>query len=255
MPKGVYAAASAMRADSRAVDAISHNIANAQTPGFRRAVPIRESFSNAMRGSDDKAAIERDGGAGVYLEGVYHNFNNGQINETGNPLDVALLGTGFLMVQSPDGDLLTRAGHFTRTAAGQLVTPDGWPVLGQGGPIVLPAEASGIEIDKAGRVYAVVPTDIGRERVFVNQMRMVDVEAENLDQLQAINGQYFAADQTLYRDTRDTEILQGRLENANIDPIKELVDMVAVQRRYEAAQKALTTQINNDASYSEILRG
>ena len=255
MPKGIYAAASAMRADSRAVDVITHNIANAQSPGFRRVVALRDSFAQTLKGSELDSNIQTDGGAGVMQEGVYRNFDKGQIQETGNPFDMALNGSGFLVVKGDDGDYLSRAGHFTRDVKGQMVTPDGWPLMGQGGPIRLPAAANGIEIDKSGRVYAMLPTDTGVERSFVDQVRVVDVADENLQNLYAINGQYFSIDQGLTKDAKSTEILQGRLENANVDSIKELVEMVAVQRRYEAAQKALTTQINMEGNYSEILRG
>ena len=187
--------------------------------------------------------------------GVFRNFENGQINDTGNPYDVALHGSGFLMVTGPQGDYLPRSGHFTRSGAGQIVNDEGWPVLGQGGPVTLPEDASDIEIDPAGRIYAVTSGDNGPERSFIDQLRVVDVADQDLAQLRAINGQYFAIDDIRVVDSPNTEILQSKLENANVEPMRELVDMIAAQRRYESAQKALQAQLTKGGNYSEILRG
>ncbi len=255
MPKGIYAAASAMMADSRAVDVISHNIANAQSPGFRRVVALRESFAESLAAQGRTGVINEDGGGGVFQQGVYRSFQNGQIMETGNTFDVALQGSGFFMVASPEGDYVTRAGNFTRNEKGQMTNSESWPLLGQGGPITLPADASDVEIDRSGRVYAVVPTDNGAERRFVDQIRIVEVDPGQAQKLTAINGQYFSVDNKFLSDTKETDVLQGRLENANVDSIHELVDMMAVQRRYEASQKALYSQLNKGGKYSEILRG
>lgn len=255
MPKGVYAAASAMLSESKSVDVISHNIANAQSPGFRRVIALQQSFSETMKQMGRNGVLKTDGGAGVVQDGVYRNFDNGNIQETGNPYDVALRGSGFLMVESPDGEYLTRSGHFTRSGTGQMVNSEDWPVVGQGGPVNIPENASAVEIDMSGRIYALTSSDNGPLREFIDQLRIVDVATRDLSSLRAINGQYFAVDDLELADSPQTEVMQKKLESANVEPMRELVDLIAAQRRYESAQKALQAHLNKGGNYSEILRG
>ena len=109
----------------------------------------------------------------------------------------------------------------------------------------------GFEIDEGGRIYAKIRGDNGIENEFIDQLRIVDVERNDL--LQPLNGQYFAFDGQIPTDDTDTRVMQGRLENSNVDPVIELVKMITLQRQYDAAQKALSRQSRVGEGYSEII--
>ena len=136
MPKGLYAAASAMYTESRSLDAIAQNLANAQSAGYRRAEALRSSFDKALGQAkrDGIPELNKDGGAGIANSGVWRDYSQAESRETQRDLDVSLAGDGFMMVQNNEGkQLLTRDGHFTIDAQSRLVGGQGWPVLGQGG--------------------------------------------------------------------------------------------------------------------------
>ena len=254
VPKGIYAAASAMYTESRSLDVVAQNIANAQTVGYRRAEALRSSFEQTLGQAEREGGPlhNLDGGAGVELEGVWRDFSQGESRETLRDLDITLVGDGFLMVENDEGEqLLTRSGHFMIDGQNRLVDGQGWPVMGQGGAISVPDDALGFEIDEAGRIYAEIKTDDGVDHQFLEQLRVVDVE--QTEELRPLNGQYFAFNGQAAADDTDTRIMQGRLENANVDPVIELVKMITLQRHYDAAQKALSRQSRVGEGYSEII--
>lgn len=254
MPKGVYAAASAMWVESRALDITARNIAHTLTPGYRKEVMQRTSFVDELAARGHGRELKQDGGAGVLTNGSRFLFNEGARETTGAPLDLGLAGEGFYQVRSPDGkDLLTRAAHFTSDKQGRIVNPDGWPVLGQGGPITVPPDADRILVDQDGRVSYEVMQDGLRTETVIDQLRIVTVESNA--RLQAVNGQYFDPAGQPVRDATSAQVRQGTLEKANIEPVQELVDLIAIQRRYDAAQKALREQSQAGSGFSDILRG
>jgi flagellar basal body rod protein FlgG len=250
VPKGVYAAASAMFVESRALDAVARNVANVQTPGYRRETALRTSFAEVMQG---RGGPGHDGGVGVLRHGAIHDFGQGRLEPTQSPYDVALEGRGFLRVRDDQGRiLLTRAGHFTADAQGRLVTADGWQLQGQGGPVLIPPEAEQVQIAEDGRVLAVQRTAEGVVQQVVDQLRVVEVDAPQ--RITALSGQYFDPGDQPQRDAAGTRVRQGWLEQSNTDAVGELVDMIALQRRYEAAGKALRAQVDAGQGFSEILR-
>ena len=252
MPKGIYAAASAMYTERRSLDVIAQNLANAQSAGYRRAEALRGSFAESLANEGRSGGLDGDGGAGIHEAGIWRDFSQGQTRETARPLDVALAGDGFMMVEADDGEqLLTRAGHFDIDAQNRLVTPHGWPVMGQGGAIQMPQNAMGFQVDEGGRIYAQVQGDNGIESQFIDQLRVVHVA--DTEALQPRNGQYFGSGEQALTDSTTTRVFQGRLEEANIDAVTELVKMITLQRHYDAAQKALTKQATMGQGYSEII--
>ena len=146
--------------------------------------------------------------------------------------------------------LLSRDGGFSLDSTRQLVNQQGWPVQGQGGPIAIPEEATDVTVDLAGRVYAQLPDG----QSFIDRLRVVRPDAARLAGLEAINGQYFLADQGRLDDAEDAMVQQGFLESSNVDPVQELVRMVELQRRSDAAQRALTSQLQL-SGIGDILRG
>lgn len=250
--KGIYAAASAMYTERRSLDVVAHNLANAQTVGYRRAEALRGSFAETLAEQGRTGGIDGDGGAGIYGEGVWRDFSQGSSRETARELDLFIQGDGFFMVEHPDGDeLLTRAGHFEVDEQGRLVGQHGWPVLGQDGPIQLPQEALGFQVDEGGRLFALVQGDNGVVNQFLEQIRLVSVD--DTGALQARNGQYFDPGNQELRDSEGIRIHQGRLEDANLDPVSELVKMITIQRNYDAAQRALRQHDQVGQGYSEII--
>lgn len=256
MPKGIYAAASSMVTDARALEASAANIANAQSAGYRRQVALREGFDVILAERGRTENIAGNGGAGIIPDGQMFAFDQGQLQVTGNQFDVALIGDGFFQVRDADDRAwLTRAGDFSIDDTGTLRTSQGHQVEGQAGPIIIPAEASRISIDETGRIYAHVPQSNGGEVTsFVDLLRISTVDDPHA--LQAKNGQYFLAPDNV-RDAAfgDTRVRQGSLENANVEPVTELVTMITIQRRYDAAQRAMRTQNEAGRGFSDLLRG
>ncbi len=254
MSKGVYAAASAMWVEQRSLDVTARNIAHALSPGYRKEVVQRTAFVDELAKRGHGTDLKGDGGAGVLTDGSRHIFTEGSRETTGAPLDLGLAGNGFYQVQAPDGrTLLTRAAHFTTDRQGRMVNPDGWPVLGQGGAISIPPDADRILVDQDGRVSYEVTQDGIRNETVLDQLRIGTVD--NPERMRAVNGQYFDPTGQPVRDASNVQVLQGTLEKANIEPVQELVEMIAIQRRFDAAQKALREQSQAGSGFSDILRG
>jgi len=256
VPKGIYAAASAMVTETRALDVTAANLANAQSTGYRRQVALHNGFDQLLATRGRSGGLDGDGGAGIYHDRSVHNFGQGELYATGNPLDMGLNGDGFLRVRDQQDQVwLTRAGTFALDPTGRMVTPDGWVLEGQAGPIVVPADAGAVRIDANGRVYAEQAGEGGQiVSNFIDQVRISRVDQPIT--LLPRNGQYFAAvDDPPDADIGTVEVVQGHLERANVEPVAELVQMVAIQRRYEAAQRALTQQSQTGRGFSDLLRG
>jgi len=253
MPKGIYAAASAMVTETRMLESTARNIAHAQTPGYRREGAIRVGFAEILAGEGRDGGIKRDGGAGVTTRGRYTEFTYGLRDPTGGTYDLALHGEGFFTVRDAQGkNWLTRNGNFQLDLQGRLITREGHLVQGQGGPIAIPEDVDRVVIEESGLVTTERNAAEGLIRTTIDQLRITTVA--DLHALPPSNGIYFdPADQTLV-DTKAV-LHQGQLERGNVNPVDELVHMVTLQRRYDSAQKALTEQSRTGEGYSDILRG
>lgn len=266
MPKGIYAAASAMVVETRALEVTAQNMANAQTSGYRKQIALRDDFAQALAAQGRTGDISADGGAGILPSDSYYSFKEGIKQKTDNPFDVAISGEGFFRVISPQGkSLLTRAGNFSLNTLGQLVTPEGHLVEGQGGPISIPSDSTRVTVDLQGRIYSETPSETGPVQTFVDQLRVVTVSDPH--RLSAVNGQFFDSGSQDQGDAftpvqvageqpkRGAIIQQGYAEGSNVDTIQELVNMISIQRRYDAAQRALKQQSATGADFSDLLRG
>jgi flagellar basal-body rod protein FlgG len=253
MPKGIYSAASAMYVESQALDVASRNLAHATSTGYRRETAFRDGFDQVLAQKGRNGGVKGDGGIGIISTGSTFSFQEGSREQTGGTLDMALAGDGFFRLQKPDGGvLLTRAGHFQTDPQGRLISPDGLLVQGQGGAITIPAEAEGVSIDRRGRV-SIASTQGGiRTEQVVDQIRVVRVEQPQA--MRPINGQLFDPGDQAQVDSA-AEVHQGSLEKSNVEPLRELVEMIAIQRRYDAAQKALKEQASVGQGFSDLLRG
>jgi flagellar basal-body rod protein FlgG len=167
------------------------------------------------------------------MGGQYSDMSQGSLQVTGNPLDVALVGEGFMKVRTPKGDFLTRNGSFQLASDGRLITEQGFEVLGGGSPITLPRDNK-LQIDANGAIRAdgnVVGT---LDLVDVSDPKAIEKVGKNLYQIR--------------KNSRATEqppaklqVQQGYLEKANVEIVGELVNMMEAQRAFEIYQKIMST--------------
>ena len=230
MLRGLYIAASGMLNEERRLDVIANNIANADTTGFKRAVPVAEAaFSLVLRrvGDGPAAPVIGELGVGGPLTAAVPAMVQGGLRATGRALDLALVGEGFFVVQTSAGVRYTRDGSFSLDREGYLVTADGHRVLGTAGPIRVGSGQVAVTADgevlvdgrAAGRLrLAAFPAEIRLAREGDNRFRAPEGSVER--QAQAT-------------------VRSGYLELSNVQPVREMVDMIAVMRAYEASQRAV----------------
>lgn len=208
----------------REMQVVANNIANAATTGFRaenlvfseHIVPIENGPSISMATANIGAASE--------LQGA--------LTLTGGRFDFAIEGSGYFLVQTPAGERLTRAGNFSTNGQGDLVTKDGDPVLDTGGaPIFIPPDAIDLAIGKDGTL-----SSNGRP---LAQLGIV-LPVEGQDPIRE-DGVMFHAEAG-FDPVENPSVLQGFLENANVDPIRQIARMIEVQRAYEMGQNFLDAE-------------
>lgn len=228
--EGIYPAVSAARVQELRLDIIANNLANANTTGFKREVPLFDAVAPfpGVSTVDESSGVEL---APVYgaLRSVVTDSAPGVIRETGDPLDAAIEGDGFFAIQTSGGVRYTRNGHFTLDAEGQIVTSDGFPVLGSGGPITLPTGT--VAVDPNGRV-SVDGSEVDTFQIvkFSDPAHLVKVGANLVE----AGGQPAVPVEPI-------RLVPGALETSNVNPVQEMVAMVEVLRLYEAAQKVMQT--------------
>ncbi|MFV0382882.1 flagellar hook-basal body complex protein [Paracoccus sp. (in: a-proteobacteria)] len=222
MDNAIYAALTRQSGLMKEMRVVANNIANANTTGFRREGVIFAEHLSALDRKGDTLSMANARGRLIDL-------GQGVLNQTGGAFDLAIDGDGFFMVQTPDGNRLTRAGAFLPSGEGELMTADGFRLLDEGqAPIIIPAGAAAVSVGVDGTLSANgVP--FGRIGVFA--------PAEGAD-LTHEGG-------TVFRSSGDPEpvedarIRQGFLEDSNVDPIFEISRMIEVQRAYELGQSFL----------------
>ncbi len=237
MLRGLFSAASGIVATSRAQEIITNNITNVATPGFKKDIPIYESFSLILQRqmeSDERQSR---------LENTWVDFSQGEIEPTRRRLDLAIKGDGFFALLTPQGIAYTRAGNFTLDREGRIITPQGFFLLGKKGPLVIPEGGAGeLKITPEGEVFVDGKMiDQIRIDVFPDPPLYLYKEGENLFKIGVASspGQV----QGSYR------VEQGCLESSNVDIVEEMVNLVVNLRLYEASQKAIQLQ---DATLDKI---
>ncbi len=233
----MYQSASAMIPRVRQQEVIANNLANASAPGFKRD----QIFTRELTRAQARQADTRSDWQTPMIDQVYTDYDQGQFNKTDNPLDLALEGYGFFVVEGDDGSqLLTRAGNFMVSPDGFLTNPEGHRVLSEAGPI--PVEGGTIEISESGQV-TVDSANIGNIRV---------VQIDNLSILDKIgNNEFMVPEGIELAAAVKYTIRQGYLESSNVDVIKEMVDMIVSFRNYESDAQSLKAQ---DDSLEKLIR-
>jgi flagellar basal-body rod protein FlgF/flagellar basal-body rod protein FlgG len=239
MDSGYYAAMTGLVARTQALDIAATNLANAQTPGYRAE---QEYFRSVLLGPDaqDSQLGQTVNNFGI-LGGDRLNLKQGAIEQTGNPLDLAIEGEGFFQVQTANGLRYTRDGGFHRTPRGQLVTAGGDPVLSSTGQMIpIPPGQVSVGVDGALSVAGGVVATVG---VFTfPKGAQLTPEGAN---------RYLAPEGVAPALSKNAAIHQGAIENANQGTIPGTLNLLLVQREAEMMQRALTvfhTEFNKIAT-------
>ncbi|MDR1586223.1 MAG: flagellar basal-body rod protein FlgF [Treponema sp.] len=268
MIRGWYTGASGMRAQQWRLDAVANNLANVDVDGYKRDVAAFKAFPELLIrrqdddgvyehpfGSADAAPIVGKMGVGVELNELYTSFEQGALKETQSDFDIALDGKGFLSVATPWGERYTRNGSFQLGKEGFLETKEGYPVLGEKGPVKV--KANNFQVDKDGRVwinaaYAEDPNlmisrenNTWEETALLDTLKIVDFEIDRYLEKQG-SSLYRESDTSgpariMEEGSRPT-VIQGFVEGSNVDPVVEMVQMIEVNRAYEANQKIIQTE-------------
>jgi len=218
-----YIILSRLGAQLRATDVLAHNLANAETPGFRASRPI---FAEAIERQRDVAGPAAGRPVSYPLDrATWRDTAPGPLSATGNPLDVAIRGDGFFAVETPDGERYTRAGRFALDQGRRLVDADGNAVLdARGTPIAFAANDSRIEIQGDGTVRT--------ENGVAGRLRVV--RFEDPQRLRAEGARLFAAEDPPEPVDRPN-IVQGSVEGSNVNAVLEMTRLTAELREFQFA--------------------
>uniref|UniRef100_A0A831TF06 Flagellar basal-body rod protein FlgF n=1 Tax=Thermorudis peleae TaxID=1382356 RepID=A0A831TF06_9BACT len=234
MIRSIYQAASAMMAQMARQLTISTNLSNVDTPGYRQQLSgvndFREMLLSRVAGADVRLIGSIS--TAVRLDQPELDLSQGALVETGQPLDLAIAGAAFFTVQTPEGLQYTRDGRFRLDEQRRLVTADGFPVLGEGGPITIPPGDVWVDPDGTVRVNDQV---IGR-------LLLTEFPADA--QLQLVEQNRYTSD-VAGVPSQTAGVSQGFLEQSNVDITRAITDMLAANRSYALAQRAL--QIADDS--------
>ena len=235
MEAGIYVSISAQVAREMRINTIAQNIANAQTVGFKASEVRFEEVVNQVDGEPISYASE-----GV----EYVNNSSGGLEQTGNPLDFAIRGNAWFGVQTPAGTVVTRDGRFTMIENGDLVTLRGYPVLDPGGaPIVLNPAGGVPELGQDGFIR-----QGGRQ---VAAIGLFDFQPGPGFQRFDNSGIVVGGQPDPIVDNADVGIVQGHLENSNVDPLYEMTQLIQVQRAFETAASIMQ---QSEDSVDQVIR-
>jgi flagellar basal-body rod protein FlgF len=207
---GIYSAALGARQQQKRLEVISNNIANASTSGFKKEVVRFENF---------------------LFQTSSPNLEQGSIRPTGNQFDIGLSGDGFLKVQTDQGVFYSRTGNLTLNRDGTLITQEGWPVLGKGGPITIDGANITLRIETDGQIFN------GDQSV--DSFDMVKFPP-NTPMTRVKNGYFKITDpKTAQPEPASCTVQQGALEEANFNVVEEMAQMIDTQRTFEAYYKII----------------
>lgn len=228
MDSGLYAACTGLMARTDALDTIANNLANSSTSGFRGR---QTTFGSVLAGSGQPLASQLNVVTNSYgLLGNSHlDMQPGSLQQTGNELDLAIDGPGFLAVQTANGTAYTRNGSLQVSTKGQLVTANGDAVLGVNGTINIPS-GSPVTISPDGTVSA--------QGAIAGKLKIV--EFKPTADPQAMGATYYTAPATDVVDSPLSSVRQGMVESSNVNPVTSVVELINAQRALEGMRHALT---------------
>jgi flagellar basal-body rod protein FlgF len=265
MNVALYTGASGMIAQQGRMDVISNNLANVDLTGFKRDTPVFKAFPDMLirrinddglgivpAGSYDSMPIVGKLGTGLELNEVYTQFEQGSVQRTENSFDFALEGKGFFTVLTERGERYSRNGSFTINQDGVLMTHEGYPVLGENG--IIRAQKNNFIVKENGEIVVnnelagdarqpVGMTDnTWQDQVILDRLKIVNFEHPRFIKKQG-DSQYMETEESgPAQPAQNVKVLQGFLEKSNVNIVREMVDMIEVQRSYEANQKTITSE-------------
>lgn len=242
-----YTGASGMNAQQNRLNTISNNLANVNTAGYKRDVTCSKSFPELLLrrmnmdgvyetpfGSAEHPAVIGKVGLGVETNENYTDFSQGSFRETSTNTDVALNGKGFFTVQTPQGERYTRDGNFIVGKEGILESKDGFPVLGEDG--LIHVENDKFKVDVDGMIYLQDTDD------FVDRLKIVRFDNERYLKKEGVNlysSNDISGDCHIAEGSERPTCLQSYMETSNVNVVNEMVQMIEVNRAYEANQKTI----------------
>ncbi|MGI6610631.1 MAG: flagellar hook-basal body protein [Limnochordia bacterium] len=235
MVRGLYTSALGMLGSMERVDILSHNLANVNTPAFKKVGSTSRSFSEIIarcerRPHDGRTVSTLIGnvGVGIQVDSTYFLLNEGPLRETGSQLQAAIRGSGFFVVETPDGLGYTRDGRFLVDSEGWLVTLDGHRVLGENGPLAVSTDDA--MITDAGELLC--------DGQPVGRLRCVDFAHPEGLVLQG-GSLYRAGTASGPPLMRECHLAVGFLEESNVNVVSEMVELISATRLYEANQRVI----------------
>ncbi|MCS7008691.1 MAG: flagellar basal-body rod protein FlgG [Chthoniobacterales bacterium] len=247
MIPSLYSGATGLNAQQLNLNTISHNLANVSTTGFKKSkvefqdlIYQTEREMGAEAGAGNITPVGLETGTGSRVISTTKVFSQGQLTQTGEKLDLAIDGDGFFEIERPDGTLAyTRDGSFKLSPNGEVVTKDGYRVLSGFQPI--PPEATGISIAPNGEVTVVTPNGTQNFQIQLTKFN-------NPAGLKSIGGNLYVETPASGTPNAGTpgqnaigRVMQGYLENSNVNVAEEMVNMILAQRAYEINSKAIQT--------------
>jgi flagellar basal-body rod protein FlgF len=212
---------------SRQMEVVANNLANSTTPGFKSEGMV---FSEYLIKAEKPVKLS-------YVQDMasFRDLREGNLETTGNDLDVAVQGKGYFVLQTTDGPRYTRNGRFQLNAAGEIVTSGGFRVLAGGAPVVVNTDDGPITIASDGTVSA-NRTQGGNTPVIYGKLDVVTFNDESA--LKPSGNTMFASDEAaIPANVADFKVQQRMIEGSNVESIREMTSMIWVQRNYQAAQK------------------
>jgi len=259
MIRALYTASTGMNAEQANIDNIANNLANVNTTGFKKTrvefedlVYQRTTVPGTPTSPATQAPVGLEVGLGTRPVATARDFSPGNLTSTGNPLDIAIQGAGFLQVQMPDGTIgYTRAGDLHLSGDGTVVTNEGYQILPQ---MSIPANATAVNISNDGIVSIALQGQSATQQVGTLQLATF----QNPAGLDPLGGNIYTATTASGQPTTGVPGVngigttqQGFLEDSNVSVVEEMVNMIAGQRAYEAnsrvvkAADEMLQQVNN----------
>jgi flagellar basal-body rod protein FlgF/flagellar basal-body rod protein FlgG len=212
---------------TQALDTIANNLANVSTSGFRASHNVFGAVLAAENGNP-LSALNQDANEYGVMSGTQLDNAQGALVPTGNPLDLAIEGSGYFAVQTTAGPVYTRGGNFRVSPQGQLVTAAGDQVLGDGGPITIVGEPVSISTDGTISVNDAIA---GRLKV---------VEFPPATALESAGGTYYKAPVGTAVTATNSKVSQATLESSNVNPVTSVVELITAQRQVETMRRVLS---------------
>jgi len=245
MTRGLFISASGMLNEASRQDIVANNLANVNTSGYKRDIAISKAFPSVLLNRindprrigknfivDPRPVVGRLGAGANFAETAHDFVAPANYQNTGNTLDLAILGDGFFTIQAPVGQAYTRNGNFVLNVDKMIVTTEGHLVLGEKGPIEV--TGSEVDIDPNGNVLV--------DGEFVDRLQVVDF-LKPYKLMKLGNSMFVPSDPNLTADpVENPTVRTGTLEMSNVSVVTEMVDLITITRAYQANQKVMMAQ-------------